>query len=874
MATITGIDLTLEPRGKKMKNPAVRSRSTLVFGLIALSLIASAHAQAGEPNGDSAEEKSFADLVQESSRAEGFFDLYRNPDSGDMYIGIDADQIDQPFIHAVFVVDSPVEAGLYRGAGVQKMLRVRRHFGRLEFINESTAFFHDPDSPLSRAAGAHATPSTLAVAEILAEDEATGTLLIDGKQLFLSEALQQIKPTLPPDFDPKTAFALGELDPDRSKIYEARSYPQNTNWFVDYVFANPAPAVPANDEVPDSRAVSIKIQHSFVQAPDDGYEPRLDDYRVGYFASEITDLTSDSHTPYLDVIRRWDLRKSDPSMPVSDVVEPLVWWIENTTPLEWRDLIRDATLLWNEAFEKAGLRNAIEVRVQPDDADWDAGDIRYNVLRWAASPQPPYGGIGPSFIDPRTGQILGSDISLEYSFVTNRMRALELYDPSSRDVAQASASGFSRDDHCAFGNSIQSQLILGRALLDLQGASPRLHDQMVRDALTALILHEVGHTLGLMHNMKATQLLSPDEMADPAVMDSGVIDASVMDYAPVHFAATEAEQTLFYSVRPGQYDEWAIQFGYDPELRLATARAEHLALSTRPALMFGNDADDMRSPGAGIDPRVMINDHSSDAITYASNRMVLLGDALKELEERVDPNKHGSYQVLADAFSVAGVEYRNSASVVSRYIGGVYVNRAAPGQEGATQPYQAVPLEEQKRAMKVLREQVFAADAFPLEPSVIGHLQPQRRGFDFFQKTEDPKIHELFFAVHTSALDHLLHPVVLKRLTDSRLYGNEYSVDMMLGDLSAAIFADDSRDDVVTLRQNLQLEYVNRLLGIVESGSDATQPSSFDAPSRAAALQQLQQIDEWSSNARNVDNETVAHRKHIRYQIASRLDLD
>ena len=121
--------------------------------------------------------------------------------------------------------------------------------------------------------------------------------------------------------------------------------------------------------------------------------------------------------------------KKDPQAAISDPVEPITWWLENTTPLEFRDMITAAALSWNIAFEKAGFSNAIVVKQQPDDAEWDAGDIRYNVLRWTSSPNPPFGGYGPSFTNPRTGQIIGADIMLEFSFLTNRLRIKDVLQP-------------------------------------------------------------------------------------------------------------------------------------------------------------------------------------------------------------------------------------------------------------------------------------------------------------------------------------------------------------------------------------------------------------------------------------------------------------
>ena len=149
--------------------------------------------------------------------------------------------------------------------------------------------------------------------------------------------------------------------------------------------------------------------------PQNQYQPRFEDVRVGDFTTQVSDMTTpDDVTPYRDLIHRWNLVKKNPDQGISEPTEPIVWWIENTTPLEFRDAIKEGVLAWNRAFAHAGFHNAVQVKIQPDDAAWDAGDIRYNVLRWTSSPNPPFGGYGPSFVNPKTGQILGADIMLEY----------------------------------------------------------------------------------------------------------------------------------------------------------------------------------------------------------------------------------------------------------------------------------------------------------------------------------------------------------------------------------------------------------------------------------------------------------------------------
>ena len=148
--------------------------------------------------------------------------------------------------------------------------------------------------------------------------------------------------------------------------------------------------------------------------PDDNYSPRFDDTRVGYFTTQTNNMTSLDQVNYRDFINRWRLEKKYPGKSLSEPVKPIVYWIENTTPVEFRQIIKNAVESWNIAFEKAGFKNAIQVNIQSDSANWDAGDIRYNVLRWTSSPKPPWGGYGPSFVNPKTGEILGADIMLEW----------------------------------------------------------------------------------------------------------------------------------------------------------------------------------------------------------------------------------------------------------------------------------------------------------------------------------------------------------------------------------------------------------------------------------------------------------------------------
>jgi hypothetical protein len=771
---------------------------------------------------------------------------------------IKPDQLDKEFIYFAQADNGVVQSGYFRGDYLaNSVVTVQRHYDRVELVEKNTKFYFDPENAVSRAADANRINAILAVEKIAAEDPVSGEMLIAADKLFLSESLIQIKPSAQPGADPATTYSMGTLSEDKSKITALRSYPDNTDVEVEYVYQDPAPRhelLQKADEITDARTIAVRVMHSFIKMPENDYQPRRDDPRVGYFGEKVTDLTSNSATPYRDVITRWNLVKKDPAAEISEPVEPIVWWIENTTPVEWRELIKGAAESWNQSFEKAGFRNALVVKIQPDDADWDAGDIRYNVLRWTSSPTPPFGGYGPSFSNPRTGQLIGADIMLEYSFINRHLIRQKLMQPV--------VGGQDPSVYCSLGYGLKLSNMLGYAIATATGLGSEMEERIVHDAMHYLILHELGHTLGLNHNMKATQVVSREQAFDPEFVAANWLAGSVMDYPAVNFAPQGKVQTDFYQVRPGPYDDWAIEYGYSPAL--ADPEAEEarlqtiLSRSTEPELVFGNDADDMRAPGKAIDPRVNIYDMSSDAIGYAEDRIALLRTTLDGMEVKYrEPG--ASFQELYDAFQVVMSEWGRSAAVISRYIGGVYVDRAMVGQEEQTRPFTPVDLSTQQSAMLALGKDVFAPDAFDIPPELYAHLQQQRRFYDFYDTTEDPKIHDAVLTIQRGVLDHLLHPVVLKRITDSRLYGNNYPLATFMDDLTAAIFDADLAGNVNTFRQNLQMDYVQRLAAMVKEDTRA----GFDTPSQSMAMYQLTNIRKNLGKRRGMDDETRAHTQNL-----------
>ncbi len=734
--------------------------------------------------------------------------------------------------------------GNYRGS---KIIRIQRYFNKIEFIEVNTSSYFDPNNAISKASEANMSNAIVASVKILAQND--GAYLIDANKLFLNETFSQVKPSKRPGSSPYS-FSLGTLNKEKTKINDIRSYPENTDIEVEYVYTKSAALNGGKRDVTDARNVSLKVYHSLIAMPENDYQPLFEDPRVGFFSTQVTDMTSPKNANYRDLVHRWNLVKKDPNADISEPVEPIVWWLENTTPENLRPLIKSAAESWNIAFEKAGFKNAIVVKQQPDDADWDAGDIRYNVLRWTASPFPPFGGYGPSFVNPRTGQILGADIMFEFRSVLGRYRLEKVFSENqhnrihkSHDECQASLYGALNSEFAG----LILQYIDGEPLED---------SKMVKEYIHYLILHEIGHTLGLSHNMKASQMLNLEELNDLELTKKKGLMGSVMDYPSVNIARNRSEQGLYFTMRPGPYDLWAIQFAYE-QGRSDEDTKKLLDRSTEHDLMFGNDADDMRSPGKAIDPRVNIYDLSSDAIQYGINRIELVKELSKNILAKY--NEEGtSHHDQRIAYLAMLRQYRDVANVTARYIGGIYMDRAMIGQEGATQPYTPVDLATQKRAMSSLEKYIFAPDAMTFPSEIYANAAQQRRGFNFFSNSEDIKIHDRILRIQVGALNHLLHPNTLQRIVDTKIYGNEYELSNVLEDLTNSIFKSDISGNVNTFRQNLQLAYTQKLIQIVVGKSS----ERYSNVVQSLAIYYLNEIRKMAKNSAG-DISSKAHKNHL-----------
>jgi len=811
-----------------------------------------------------------ADKTKGTWKHAGLFTLYQDTATGSVQLYIRKDQLGKEFIYQSFSISGPTSLFLNQSMHrTTSVIKVQKAFDKLEFSQVNTGFYYDKNNPISKTASVDKPDAIFYADKVVVEDSLGYLVNADG--LFLSDKLDPIKPVTVPSPTSAFSFNLGGFNPAKSKYSAVRSFPNNTDVVVDMAYDNPNAFVSGGNDITDPRYIRVRMQHSFIEMPkDNNFRPRRDDPRVGYFMEQTNDQTSISSTPYKDFIHRWNLQKKDPSAALSKPVEPIVWWVENTTPLEYRQAIVEAGLKWNEAFEKAGFKNVVQMKIMPDTATWDPADIRYNVIRWVASASPAYGAIGPSFVNPRTGQIIGADITVEFATASSSPIFDELYNGTAAGTTGLQFTGVSKNyyDNCTIADELKSQYITGLATLEMSGGTQEEIKEMHKQFLTYLVLHEMGHTMGLNHNMKASQMLSPAELNNKELTRRIGLMGSVMDYPAINIALDKSKQGDYYTTRTGPYDLWAIEYGYSVfnENDEAAGLNRILMRSNDPKLAFGNDGDDMRSPGKGMDPRVNINDLSSDAVGYAEDRYKLVNGLMSKLVPHY--SKEGqSYAELRSRYGILNRQRFDMTSAVSRYIGGVYVDRSFPEQKSTAKPFTPVPLATQKHAMEVLNKYVFAPDAYNADAQVYPYLQLQRRGFSQPGNGEDFRASGNIVGLQQAgALSHILNPSTLQRITNSRLYGNEYSVADVMNDLVKGIFDADLSGNVNIYRQYLQTAFVKDEIQLADENN-----RQVDDVAKAAARSTLKKVKARLATAVSTNEETKAHRTNLSFLIDNAL---
>ncbi len=754
----------------------------------------------------------------EFASMDGFMNILHETEEDKYYLVLNEDQLNKEFIYFTYILNGPSDAGPSGGdMGEAFILEFRKFKEDIGLYKKNTKFIYDDSNKISQSKLTNIIEAFVGRFSVVVSEETKYLISIDN--MFLTEMLVSITPNIPKEYIEYYNLILGRPDKTKTFIDEVKNYEKNTSFKVRYGFYNPKPKSGGSiDAVTDKRYTFVDGLHLFVEMPDDNFEPRVADQRIGYFSEKVTDLSTYESNNARDLMNRWRLVKKNPDAEISEPVEPLVYWVENSTPEEIRPFVVKGIEAWNQAFEKAGFKNAIVAKIQPDDADWDAGDVRYNVVRWASTPDPRYSGYGPSVANPRTGEIIAADIVQEFNAIKRGYTYRKLW-------------GYTKD------NDPLEQWII------------------------SLTMHEVGHTLGLRHNFKSSWIFDAKEVHDVSLTGKNHI-GSVMDYDPINLAPEGITQGNYFPTGAGSYDIWAIEFGYTPNLS-DEERKNLLSKSTQLQYIFGTDGDAMSSPGVNIDPRNLRGDMSNDPITYTSDRIKILDAKIAELPDIFLLDGETSSEFRSVFYSLTSEKGRFLDNV-SRLIGGVYSNRIVNDSEKGMTPFEAVSYEDQKRAMNLIIEKLLSNDAFIFDENLLKYLQSEKRAAYSPRRkgNEDPQLHDLVLSLQGRAVAHILHPTVMMRLIDSSQYGNTYLPDEVLDDLFDGIFV--QREVPTSFKMNLQSKYVDSLIS-------ALNDDDYDEISKSAIYASLVSIESFTRTPYG-DSKTKVHYKFLNWKISKALE--
>jgi len=633
-----------------------------------------------------------------------------------------------------------------------------------------------------------------------------------------------------PEFSARRRLNASGVDSKRTFIDVVKSFPENIETKVLMTYRPSEGGGPgaglgrrSGGGGGGGGAVTVRLHHSMVKLPESPMRPRKYDDRVGFFTEEFEEYGNVKSHQVEDVryVTRWRLEKKDPSAEVSEPKKPIVYYIGREVPDKWRPWIKKGIEAWQDAFERAGFKNAILAKDAPsprEDPDWDAEDARYSSIRWL--PAKIENAMGPHVHDPRTGEILESDI-LMYHNVLKLVR--DWY------FVQASPN-------------------------DPRAQTLPLPDDLIGELIAYVVSHEVGHTLGFPHNMKASSSYSVEQLRNPAFTKENGVEASIMDYGRFNYVSQPGDGVRLIPII-GPYDRFVVEWGYrefkgaksydDEKKELDKIVARQLK---DPTLRFGD-------PNAGEDPSQQTEDLGSDPIAATTLGLKNI-DRVAGFLVKATTKKGENYDQLRNMYSQLIAQRSRELGHVVQVVGGFVANNVWFGD--GDRIYDPVPAAKQREAVQFLIENGFRVPTSLITPEILDRLESHGAA----SRIASGQMELLRSLLETSRLNRMAE--LANR--DSK---EAYTPTALFDDLHAGVLGELKGDPkpIDLYRRNLQRGFVTVLIDTLESSSRS---SDATALSRGELVRTLVEINE--SRDKFKDATTRLHLEDLHARIKEALE--
>lgn len=897
LATMPGVSVMARADGPPKKPPATKEKE----------------AEEPKPDFPKFEEvcKDFEQIKPGDLDESGFLTLWYNKKTDQLFAQIPGGLVNQQFLIASSISGGPFATGFQIDHWLAYFEKMDKN---LVLMRVDTRYARDDSQPVSDVVKRSYTDEI--VRSVSIRTMKGSDPVIDLGDLFKGDFLNLFG-----FMGPAEGEAGMSVNPSLSKWASYKTFSQNSELSVDMAM------------VGRGGGRRMRMHYSLSSVPKADYKPRMADDRVGYFMTVRYDWGKKygEKTLFNRYVNRWNLQKSDPSLEMSPPKEPIIWYIEKTVPIRWRRYVAEGILEWNKAFEKCGYVNAVQVRQQESNnefARYDPEDVRWNFFRWIVTGEG--FAMGPSRDHPLTGQIFDADIVfddsmirhyvIEYERMTGGSESWSAFNPflesffrahpewqyrscwsrlmpNVREQTDAFAELKQRlmrrmaergRPLCEYASGMGHQLALARLSMEADGMTPAKNEEFLGQVVKEIVMHEVGHCLGLRHNFKASTWKTMQEVAEHDTAGDANV-GSVMDYNPPILSRRGAKQGSYTTRSIGPYDYWAIGYGYKTPGKDDKSEEEMLKKiaghATEEGLAYATDEDTFGVLSA--DPLSNRFDMGKDPMEYAQRQLELANSLL------VDVTKWGvkdgeSYSRLRRTFRRLVAEKARVCAYIARFPGGQYVNRDHRGDANARAPITPVEPDRQRKAREFVEKHVFAEDAYSFSPELLNLLAPGRYWHwdsDDFDFQQEFNIHDLAAAGQHACLFTMMNPFTIIRIHDAEV---KYPADTepytlaehMLG-LTDAIWTEldtshgkekPRRPLINSFRRNLQRMHLDMMLNYVLTSDESFVPADAVALARMSAADLSAKID--SLPLDRIDPTSRAHLRDSKKRIDKALEAE